>query len=180
MTFQWVFIVLWLLHWGFSFWSVLTGLVYKKSTWRIWQGWNRGTCLKMWIASMTSSPGADICYDTSCNKGCNIGGHFYCLSRKCSCLYVNKRKCFLSDKNHTVVVVDFLKMVFCGFGAVGGGTVRGLRGGKLLLWLTPSPPFSRGRDGSGGGGGRGGQWWGSFSSLWMGSPCRCTSLFFMS
>lgn len=53
----------------------------------------------------------------------------------------------LNGIHHTVVVVDFLKIVFCGFGAMGGGTVAGLRGGKLLLWLIPSPPFSSGKGG---------------------------------
>lgn len=42
-----------------------------------------------------------------------------------------KQKGFGNGIHHTVVVVDFLKIVFCGFGAVGGGTVAGLRGGKL-------------------------------------------------
>lgn len=69
-----------------------------------------------------------------------------------------KQKVFLNGIHHTVVVVDFLKIVFCGFGAVGGGTVAGLRGGKLLLWLIPSPPFSSGNGGRCGGGGRGGPW----------------------
>lgn len=76
-------------------------------------------------------------------------------------------------------MVDFLKMVFCGFGAVGGGTVAGLRGGKLLLWLIPSPPFSRGKGGRWGGGGRGGPWRGIFPGGWIGSLCKWISLFFM-
>lgn len=73
------------------------------------------------------------------------------------CLYIGKNRVFSSGIHHTVVVVDFLKMVFWGFGAVCGGTVAGLGGGKLLLELIPNPPFSKGNGGSGGGGGgRGG------------------------
>lgn len=72
------------------------------------------------------------------------------------CLYIGKNKELVRGIYHTVVVVDFLKMVFWGFGAVCGGTVAGLGGGKLLLGLIPSPPFSRGNGGSGGGGGGGG------------------------
>lgn len=88
---------------------------------------------------------------------------FYCLSRKCSlpflCLYIGKTNSFPGGIHHTVVVVDFLKIVFWGFGAVGGGTVAGRRGGKLLLGLIPIPPFSSEKGGSGGGGGgKGGHW----------------------
>ena len=72
-------------------------------------------------------------------------------------LYIGKNRVVSSGIHHTVVVVDFLKMVFWGFGAVCGGTVAGRGGGKLLLVLIPNPPFSRGNGGSGGGGGgRGG------------------------
>lgn len=74
-------------------------------------------------------------------------------------IYRKKTNSFSSGIHHTVVVVDFLKMVFWGFGAVCGGTVAGLRGGKLLLGLIPNPPFSRGNGGrGGGGGGKGGHW----------------------
>lgn len=91
----------------------------------------------------------------------------------------NKQNVFLNGRYHTVVVVDFLRMVFCGFGAVGGGTVAGVGGGKLLLWLIPSPPFSNGKVGRWGGGGSRGPWWGIFPGGWTGSLCKWTSLFFM-
>lgn len=55
-------------------------------------------------------------------------------------------------------MVDFFKIVFCGFGVVGGGIVVGLRGGKLLLWLIFSFLFFSGKGGRWGGGGSRGFW----------------------
>lgn len=100
-------------------------------------------------------------YATSLDTGSNTLGLFIAQVESAHYLFMfiyrKKQRVFSSGIHHTVVVVDFLKMVFWGFGAVCGGTVAGLGGGKLLLELIPKPPFSRGNGGSGGGGGsRGG------------------------
>lgn len=55
-----------------------------------------------------------------------------------------KQKKLLNGIHHTVVVVDFLKIAFCGFGAVGGGTVAGLRGEAVTVAYS-QPPFSSGK-----------------------------------
>lgn len=123
-------------------------------------------------------------YATSLATGCNTLGLFIAQVESAHYLfmfiYMKKQRVITRGILHTVVVVDFLKMVFWGFGAVCGGTVAGLGGGKLLLGLIPNPPFSRRNGGNGGGGGgRGGHWCGSFPATRADSLCKCTSLFLM-
>lgn len=123
-------------------------------------------------------------YATSLDTGCNTLGLFIAQVESAHYLFMfiyrKKQRVITRGILHTVVVVDFLKMVFWGFGAVCGGTVAGLGGGKLLLGLIPNAPFSRRNGGSGGGGGgRGGHWCGSCPAARAGSLCKCTSLFLM-
>lgn len=116
-------------------------------------------------------------YATSLDRGCNTLGLFIAQVESAHYLFMliyrKKQRVITRGILHTVVVVDFLKMVFWGFGAVCVGTVAGLGGGKLLLELIPNPPFSRRNGGNGGGGG------GSFPAARAGSLCKCTSLFLM-